>query len=162
MKIGKKQSAFAVGAFFVFALALVLTILEWTGSFTICSHPAWMFFFVLAAGLSVLLTVQGLLDKSPFFMMLAAILIVFALTYALIDWADIPWWVAVLADVVLVAAFVLLNFLRTGNKTEAIALNKYPEYKDYEQRKAEREEREKAEEENYVPPQIKSFKDEDK
>ena len=77
MKIGKKQSAFAVGAFFVFALALVLTILEWTGSFTICSHPAWMFFFVLAAGL-VLLAVLG----SAF---IGAVLLVFGRRKKVVD-----------------------------------------------------------------------------
>ena len=67
-----------------------------------------------------------------------------------------------LVDVVLFAFFVLVNFLRSGNKTEEIALNKSPDYKNYEERKAEREAQEKAEEENYVPPEIKSFKDDNK
>ncbi len=162
MKIGKKQAGYAAAAFLVFALALVFTILEWAGAFTVCSHPVWMFFFVLAAGLGVLLAVQGLSEKSPFLMLLAAVLIVFAFSYALADWAHLAWWLIVLVDVVLVAFFVLVNFLRSGNKTEEIALNKSPDYKNYEERKAEREAQEKAEEENYVPPEIKSFKDDNK
>ena len=66
MKLNKRQAAFAISALAVFVLALVLTILEWSGVFTVCSHPILMFFLVAAAGLGVILAVQGFLGKSPF------------------------------------------------------------------------------------------------
>lgn len=162
MKITKKQAAYAVIAALISILALVLTILEAQEVFVICSHPVFMFFFALTAGLGILLTVQGILEKSPFRLFLASFLIVYALSYALADFAHLAWWLIVIIAAVTLILFLTVSFLRAGSKTEAIALNKYPEYKNYEQRKAEREEKEKAEEESYVPPEIKSFKDEDK
>ena len=48
--------------------------------------------------------------------------------------------------------------MSAGNHTEEIALNKSPDYKNYEQRKAEREKAE-AESEPEQLPEIKSFKD---
>ena len=81
-------------------------------------------------------------------------------SYCLADFAHMVWWLIVIVDAVIAILFVVISFMTAGSRTEDIALNKSPDYKNYEQRSAEREEKEKAEEENYVPPEIKSFKDE--
>lgn len=159
MKITKKQAVYSVAALAVIILALVLTILEWTEVFVICSHPVFMFFLVAAAGLGIIVTVQGAENKSPFRFFLAAVLFIYVASYALADFASLPWWIILIVDVVILILFVTVSFMVAGNKTEAIALNKSPDYKNYEERQAEREAKEKAEEENYTPPEIKSFKD---
>ena len=160
MKLNKRQAAFAISALAVFVLALVLTILEWSGVFTVCSHPILMFFLVAAAGLGVILAVQGFLGKSPFRFFLSAVMFLYVASYCLADFAHMVWWLIVIVDAVIAILFVVISFMMAGSRTEDIALNKSPDYKNYEQRSAEREEKEKAEEENYVPPEIKSFKDE--
>ncbi len=83
MKLNKRQAAFAISALAVFVLALVLTILEWSGVFTVCSHPILMFFLVAAAGLGVILAVQGFLGKSPFRFFLSAVMFLYVASYCL-------------------------------------------------------------------------------
>ncbi len=159
MKISKKQFAYAIATLAVFVLALVLTILEWSKVFIVCSHPIFMFFLVVSAGLGILATVRAFLDKSPFFFFLGAILFMYLTSYCLADFAHMVWWLIVIVAVVVAMLFFVLSFIFAGNRTENIALNKSPDYKNYEQRRLERDAKEKAEEESYVPPEIKSFKD---
>ena len=129
MKLTKKQAVYAVVATFVCILAMIMTILEYEKVFVICSHPVYMFFLVLSAGLGILLIAQGIIEQSPFRFFLAAVLVVYAISYSLIDFANLPWWIVVIVAAVVLIAFATLSLLRAGNKTEGIALNKYPEYK---------------------------------
>ncbi len=162
MKISKKQLAYALSTLAVFLIALILTVLEWCKIFTLCSHPVFMFFLVVSAGLGVLATVRAFTEKSPFFFFLAAVLFMYLVSYCLADFVHMIWWLIAIVAIVIAVVFVVFSFITAGNKTEQIALNKSPDYKNYEQRRAEREEKEKTEEENYVPPEIKSFKDDNK
>ena len=83
--------------------------------------------------------------------------LLYVATYFLIEFANLIWWAIAIIDVVIVILGVFLSLLVAGNKTEDIALNEKPEYKNYQQRKVERELEESGE--SVELPKIKSFED---
>jgi protein-S-isoprenylcysteine O-methyltransferase Ste14 len=91
------------------------------------------------------------LKKSPWYFFLSAILFGLSALYLLLSLVK-PWWISIIVLLVLFGIFAVLSYIRCGNKTEDIALNKSEDYKNYKDRKNEDlEEKEEI-------PQLKSFK----
>ena len=93
-----------------------------------------------------------------FMFFLSSILLGLAFVYAFCCSVPEQWWISLIVVAVIWLIFAILSIMSAGNHTEEIALNKSPDYKNYEQRKAEREKAE-AESEPEQLPEIKSFKD---
>lgn len=156
----KKNIGTIIASCAILVIAAVLMIVRWcVADFKFCSHPLFLFALVISVGFGVLELVLAVKYKSPFRFMLAAVLFAYAVSYSLADFAKMPWWLIMLIAVVVCGLFVGLSYVLCGNRTEEIALNESPDYKNYEQRRAEREAAEKNEEEKELP-KIKSFKDE--
>ena len=152
-----KKSRLILGGISIFILVAALTvmILEWAIPFKLWTFPLLDFIAIIFLGFGVMTLVLGISRKSPTYLFLSAILLGLAAIYILLQY--IAWWIGLVAVVVLWIIFAIVSIMRNGNKTEDIALNKSPEYKNYEQRKAEKEEAEKAEEKEELP-ELKSFK----
>lgn len=158
MKITKKQLVITLLSILICVVALTFTILDATGTITLWSylwHPAFTFLLFAFAGFGIICIVLGVSKKSPWFYFLSAILLGLALFGILIHY--LAWWICLIAIIVLWIISALLSFISTGNKTESIALNDKPDYKNYKERREEKlkAEQEKGEEEL---PEIKSFK----
>lgn len=162
MKLTKKQAITLAAYITVLFSAVLLMILEWAGVFTLCAHPIFMLLMILSGGFGIIQIVLAIIDKSPFRFMLAAFLLVYLVSYCLIDFLSLKWWLILIIDIAVVFFIVAASLFTAGDKTEGIALNAAPDYKDYKERNAERDAKEAEEEENLVLPEIKSFKDSDK
>ena len=138
-------------------VALILTIVSALGVFEFGSHSAWLFLLCITGGFGLFALAKAFISKSPFMFMTSAILLLIAVSYCLIDLADLKWWLVVLCAVVLAVLICLTSIFVAGNKTENIALNDNSEYKDYETRKAEKQMAEETAVEEKLP-EIKSFK----
>lgn len=157
MKITKSALVYAIISLIIILASFTVMLLDALIPLNIWVHPVLTFLLCLFIGFGVLTFVKAVIAKSPWFFMLSAILLGFALLYVLIN-TIIFWWIAVIAVIILWGIVALFSFVSAGNKTESIALNKDPEYKDYKTRKAEKEQQEKLEKEEPLP-EIKSFKD---
>lgn len=156
MKISKKQLIISVVSLAILVASIVFLLLDVLLPIGLWTHPVLNFFFVMFVGFGVLTLVIGLSGSSPWFLFLSALLFGLSIIYALIQYTY--WWAAVLVAVALWLIFAVLSFIKAGNKTEEIAMNTSPEYKNYEQRKAEKE-AEEASREPEVLPEIKSYKE---
>lgn len=135
--------------------SLIVMICDWAIPLNLWTHPILNFFAVLFFGFSILCLVLGILKKSPWYFFLFATLISLVAFYVIIQY--VVWWIALIVALVDCLIIALLSLIVAGNRTENIALNNDPEYKDYKTRKAEKE----AMEQNAEPeklPEIKSFK----
>ncbi len=131
-----KKDIFAVSA--VLILAVIVMILRITVSGFVCfAHPIFAFLYTACAGLCLLYLVNGIIYKSPVDFFAFALTFLFVLTYSLIDFAKLEWWAVLIIDLVAVVLSIFLSFLVSGNKTEDIALNEKPDYKNYKQRQEE-------------------------
>ena len=136
--------AFMVVNYLVFPLFLV--------------HPVLNAIALLSLILSITSFVVAIKNKAPVYFMLGGFLLSLVTLYLLLALVIELWWIAVVCTVAVLVVTMLLSYIVAGNKTEDIALNKSPEYKNYEQRKAEKEALEKGKEPEELP-EIKSFKD---
>ena len=119
------------------------------------THPVLNFLFCLAIGFGVMCMGLGFARSSVWYFFLSAVLIGLALIYALLQY--ILWWIGVIVVCVVLIIFSILSIISAGYKTEEIAINKSPKYKNYFQRKEEKEQKE-AQAEPEKLPEIKSFK----
>lgn len=158
MKLDKKNTINIVICSIILIVSAILMILAIAiKEFTLFSHPILAFLFSLNVGLVLLNLVNGIIYKSTVCFMLFSATLLYVATYSLIEFANLIWWAIAIIDVVIVILGVFLSLLVAGNKTEDIALNEKPEYKNYQQRKAERELEESGE--SVELPKIKSFED---
>ena len=157
-----KKSTKIIGIFSIaiFLIALAVMICQFVMGFDFLFHPILNFLLIVFAGFGLFNLISGFVKKYPAYFFLSAILIGLSALYVLLVTVS-AWWVAVVSCVVLIILIACLSLIVCGNRTEDIALNKDPEYKNYEERKVEKQQADelerKTEEENL--PQIKSFKD---
>ena len=156
MKLTKRQMTGSIIALLILLASLALTICDWAIPLNIYVHPILTFFMCLFGGLGIMCFVYGLLRKSPWYFFLSAVLLGLSGFYIAVNHLD--WWLSIIIVFVLWAIIALLSYMTAGNKTEDIALNKSPDYKDYKTRSAEKAAAEAAEEPKELP-KIKSFKD---
>ena len=156
MKISKKQMAVSIASAAVVLISLALMICDWAIPLNIYVHPILTFLMCLFIGLGIICIALGFANKSPWYFLLSAILLGLSAFYIVMQY--IPWWIALTVVFVVWILAAIFSFISAGNKTEAIALNKSPDYKNYEQRRAEKAAAEAAEEPKELP-KIKSFKD---
>lgn len=121
-------------------------------------HPVLNAVALAVLAFSIVSYIKAFTEKAPVYFMLGGILIGFVVLYVLI--ASLPeiWWIAVVITVAIWLITALTSFIVAGNKTEEIALNKSPDYKDYNERMKEKYEQAKKED-NKELPEIKSFKE---
>ncbi|MBE5734068.1 MAG: hypothetical protein E7347_03345 [Clostridiales bacterium] len=119
------------------------------------THPVLNFLFCLAIGYGVICISLGFIKTSAWYFFISAVLFGLALVYALMQY--ITWWIGLIIVGVILVIFAILSIISNGSKTEDIAINKSPDYKNYFQRKEEKEKQE-AETQPEKLPEIKSFK----
>lgn len=157
MKCSKNNLFLAVASTIIIVASIVVMLLDLFIPLNFWVHPFLNFVFCLFTGFGILFLIKGIMNKSVFNFFVAVVIVGFALFYALINILTSElWWVALLItlSVWLVSAVWSLVFF--GNRTEKIALNSSPDYKNYKERKSEKEKLEKVEEEEI--PKLKSFK----
>ena len=159
MKITKSQKIIAFSAIALLLVSLALMFVDiFVPEFKFGYHPILTFLFCNFVGLGIICLTLGVLKKSSFYFFLSAILLGLSIFYVFIILSLKYWW----AGVIVLAAFWFIMsifcFISGSNKTESIALNDRPDYKNYEQRKAEKEAK-KAEEKEKELPKLKSFKE---
>lgn len=157
MKTNKSRLVIGIISIIILVASVAITLCDAFIPWNIWIHPILTFLFCIFVGFGILLICVGFIKKSVWFFFLSSLLIGFALIYAIAMTID-KWWVGFIIVPVVWAIFGILSVLRNGNHTEDIALNKSPDYKDYEQRKAEKEQLEASEPVKELP-KIKSFKD---
>ena len=140
----------------IFLISLTITLCDaLISGFDLWVHPILNFLFFVASLLGLFVLVKGVINKSPWQFFLSCGLLSLALLYVLIQYVFI--WLAIVIVVVFASVMALLSLAICGNKTENIALNKDPEYKDYKTRMAEKKAQEDNEDKEEV--KIKFFKD---
>lgn len=156
MKSNKKQLIIVLLSILICIVAFTFCILDFTGSVVIWGylwHPILTFFLIVCVGFGVICFVLGVLDKLPWFYFLASVLLGLSVVGILIHY--VPWWICLIAIVVVWIITALICLVSAGNHTESIALNDKPDYKNYKERRAEKLE---AEDKDEDIPEIKSFK----
>ena len=157
MTMSKNKKILGVSSIAIFVVALAVMLIDWFVPLNLLFHPAANFAVVLFLGFGIMSLALAIKCKSPWFLFLSAVLVGLFALYVLLFVLLPDWWIAVVVTVAIWAIYAILSVTIFGNKTEAIALNNSPEYKNYEQRKAEKEEQELNKEEE-VLPELKSFK----
>nr|MBO4517339.1 hypothetical protein [Clostridia bacterium] len=156
----KKNLILAVLSICVLAAALVFALVDALVPLDLWTHPLLNFLFCIAVGFGIIAVCLGFKNSSPWYFFLSAVLLGLALLYVLLQY--LTWWICLLIVVVVWAVFGIISFMKAGNQTEDIALNKSPDYKTFEQRKAEEAAKKAEGAKNAKPlPEIKSFKDKD-
>ena len=155
MKITKSKLILGILAIVIVVSALAFMLCDILIPLNLWVHPVFNFLFVIFAGFGVICAVVAFINKSSSYFFICAILLGLASFYVLVNY--IEWWIAIIIVAVLATIICLLSFITSSNKTENIALNSSPDYKNYEQRKAE-EQKLKEKEEVEKLPEIKSFK----
>ena len=156
MKISKRQLTISIVSLAILLASIVFLLLDVLLPIGLWTHPALNFFFVMFLGFGVLSLVLGFSNSSPWFFFLSGLQLGLCIVYALIQYVD--WWVAVLVAVGIWIIFAIISFIKAGNKTEEIAMNTSPDYKNYQQRKAEKAELEASKQPEELPT-LKSFKE---
>ncbi len=158
MKISKKQKIVSVFSILIILISLAVMLCDFLIPLNFWTFPLLNFLFCLFVGFGLLGLGLGFVNRSPWYFFISSTLLGLALFYAIIQY--VIWWICIVIFFVLLAVVAIVSFMTAGNKTEDVALNKSPEYKNYEQRRAEKLEAEaKAEQEKEELPEIKSFKD---
>ncbi len=158
MKISKTNLAIALVSILILVAASTILILEYAlESFRFMTHPVLNFLLVISAGFGVMTAILGIFKKTPWYFFLSSIIFSYLIIYGFCQFKQI-WFVGLIIAIVACAISAIFSFVVAGNKTEDIALNDKPEYKDYKQRKAEKEFAESQEEKKELS-KIKSFKD---
>ena len=155
MKITKSKLTLGILAIVVLMSALSFMLCDIFIPLNLWVHPVLNFLFIILAGFGTFCAVLAFAKKSSWYFFVCAILLGLALFYVLINY--LKWWIAIIVVIVFATIICLFSFITSSNKTENIALNASPDYKNYEQRKAE-EQALKGKEETEKLPEIKSFK----
>ena len=158
MKITKNQFCYAITSICILVASVTFLILNFLLFPDFWIHPILNFFFVLFIGFGIVSLVKAFACKAPIYFFLASLLLGLSIFYVCFIYLNGIWWICLIVLVVFMLIISITSFIMAGNKTEAIALNKDPEYKNYEQRKAEKE-AEEANKPKEELPEIKSFKD---
>ena len=116
-------------------------------------HPVLNFLAFILIGFGLLCIVLGVIKKSTFYYFLSVLFLTPAIFYILIQY--IKWWIVLIILICLCSVLAILGVILFGNKSESIALNELPDYKNYKERYAEKQANATQEE----LPKIKSFKD---
>ncbi len=151
MKITKKQLVITLSSIVILLASLAVMICDFVVPLDFWTHPILTFLFCNSVGFFALCLIVGLANKSVFNFFISAICVTFAVIYAFAHYSF--WWIGLFVLVVLWAIIALVSFMIMGSKTEAIALNENPDYKNYKERAKEEKIQEKEE-----LPEIKSFK----
>lgn len=156
MKISKKQLFVSIASIVVVLISLAVLLCDYLIPIRFWTHPMLNFLFSLFLGFGIIAFILGLTNKSPWYFFLCSFCVGLSLIYAMLQY--LPWWIGLVVVGCAWFVLVMISLITSGNKTEAIALNKQSDYKDYNQRKAENftEEQNKPQEEL---PEIKTFKD---
>ena len=162
MKNSPKKVVIGVSSIVILVLALVFAIVNGIQPVDVWGHAqpigfGWHvldFLLVLCIGFGVLCAVLGFSGKSAWYVFLSTGLLTLGLLYLLLYL--VFWWIAIIILFVFVAVMCILYVTICGSKTE-FAVNKDPDYKNYEQRKAEKDALEASKPEEELP-EIKSFK----
>lgn len=155
----KLKTVVGISSIAIVVLALTFMIVDWAVPLNLFTHPVLNFLAIIFIGFGIMTLVLAFMKKSQWFIFLSAILTGLFALYLLLNLLGLnAWWIAVVIMVAIWIIYAILSITVFGYKTENIAKNKSPEYKNYEQRKAEKAAAE-AEKEEEPLPEIKSFKD---
>ena len=155
MKITKKQLAISLIAILITLASFTIMLLDFLIPLKIWVHPILTFLLCMCSGFGVMSIVLAFIKKSPWYFFLSAVLLGLSVIYVMLQF--LPWWIGVAGVGVLLIIIAIICFIVTNNKTDSIALNNSPEYKNYEQRKQEKIEQEKEQATEELS-KIKSFK----
>ena len=155
MKVSKKSITLGIISLIIVLASITLCILDWAIPLNIFIHPVLTLLLVAFAGFGLLTLVLAFSKKSPWFFFASALLMGPAVLYVTIMYLD--WWISLIIMLAVWAVWGILSVIVCGNKTEAIAENESPDYKDYEERRREKELEEAMNPAEPIP-QIKSFK----
>ncbi len=153
MKITKKQLFISIFSIFILLISLAIMICDFAVPLRIWTHPILTFVFCLSIGFFLLCFALGIVNKSVWFIFLSAILSTFAVIYPFAHYSF--WWIGLIVCPVVWSILGLISFMLNGNKTESIALNDRPDYKNYKERLVKKNSEQVKSEEL---PEIKSFK----
>ena len=112
----------AVASVCVLLVSLTVTLLDALIPLSIWDHPVLTLLFCLCCGFGVIALVLGIVKKSPWFTFLSSILLGLAIFYAVAHY--VIWWLCLIVVLVFWIIMALVSFLRSGNRTESIALNR--------------------------------------
>ncbi len=154
MKTSKNKIVISVISIAILLLSLTVILLDVLVPLNFWTHPILNFLFSLFLGFGVLALTLGMINKSPWFTFVGAILFGLSAFYALIQY--IFWWLSLVIVFAMWSILAITNFMRCGSKTE-FAINNEQNYKNYEQRNKEKEKAETTKEPEDLP-EIKSFK----
>lgn len=139
----------------IFVIALAFMICDWAIPISLLYHPVLNFVSIIFIGFGIMALIYGFKRKVPFYFFLSALLLGLVVFYVLFYY--LVWWIGLIAFVVISFIISIFSFIVVGNKTEEIALNKSPEYKNYKERQAEKDAIEASKDAEELP-EIKSFK----
>ncbi len=155
MKITKKQLTIAIVSILVFVGSLTFLLCDLLVPLNLWTHPVLNFLLMLFLGFGITCLVLAICNRQTWYFFLSTGLLALSVLYITIQY--LYFWVVLIITFVFIAIMAIVCFIFARNKTEDIALNKSPDYKNYYQRKAEEEKR-KIEQELEKLPEIKSFK----
>ena len=158
MAVSKEYRAYMITAAVVIFLSLIFTVLNILVFPDFLVHPVLNDVAFVAFAFSVISFFKAITVKSPVFFMLGAVLFGLVVLYVLLALIIYLWWLAIVVTVSLWLIAAFITYAVCGNRTEAIALNKSSEYKDYKERMKEKYAQAEEEKKKDLP-EIKSFKD---
>ena len=158
MALNKKSKAYLFCGIAIIVLSVAFMIVNFLVFPDFLVHPVLNAVAFLSLAFSAVSFIKAFSEKAPVYFMLGGILCGFVVLYVLLSLIIDLWWIAVVITVAIWFITALVSFIVAGNKTEEIALNKSPDYKNYEERMKEKYEK-AAEEEKKELPEIKSFKE---
>lgn len=158
MAVSKKYRAYILCLIAVIVLSVAFMVVNFLAFPDFLVHPVLNAVALASVLFAVTSYIKACSEKAPVYFMLGGILLGVVILYVLLSLFIELWWIAVVVTVALWLITGLTSYAIVGNKTEEIALNKSPEYKNYEERMKEKYA--KAEEEDKKElPEIKSFKE---
>ncbi len=156
MKKSLKNNLDYVVSILTLLISLAITVCDAViEGFDFWTHPILNFLFFVATLYGVYVLIKGIFTRNPWQFFISGILLSLALLYALLHYLFI--WLTLVILFCFIAIIALTSLAVCGNKTENIAKNKSPDYKDYKTRMAEKNKQEN--EETHEEVVIKSFKD---
>lgn len=161
MKTMKNRLALAIPAIIIVVAALTITLLDALIPLKLFKFPSEsvspLFTFIIFnfCCFGIMCIILGFINKSTWYFFLSGGLLAVSVFFIVAQF--VIWWISLIIALVLAIIIGLLSYIDTDKKTEDIALNSKPEYKDYKERKAEKE-AEEAKKEPQEMPEIKSFK----
>lgn len=158
MALTKKSKAYLCCGIAIIVLSVAFMIVNYLSFPDFLVHPVLNAIAFLLIAFTILAYVKAISAKAPVYFMLGGIMLGFVILYVLIAALPKLWWIAIVVTIAVWAITALLSYIISGNKTEEIALNKSPDYKNYEERMKEKY-AEAEKKDNKELPEIKSFKE---